>query len=243
MPPVSSRTTSRSTPASSSGRSGEARQQPGVDRHRAQVGVQAQPLADAEQPLLGPDLGAAGRPTSGRPPRPAAPRRRPGRLERLGRQRGAGRVDGAAADQRLAQRELVPAALGHRGAAPSPPRPPPRARCRRPAEQQCALHRRGERPREAAPRVKPMRRATPTLGASRPTQPREAVGDRVAAAGAEGLAGDLETGRHLPALVLGRLHPRTTSLDHRGSESRRPPARRGRARARGARRRMASSRS
>ena len=53
MPPVSSRTTSRSVPAIRSSRSGLAPTRAGLGPHRAQVGVEAHALAQAEQALLG----------------------------------------------------------------------------------------------------------------------------------------------------------------------------------------------
>ena len=89
-------------------------EQLGIDRHRAQVGVEAQAFADREQALLGADLGARVVPLR------AAHRAQQhgvGLLrdrQRLGRQRRPGLVDRRAADQRFAQRESVSPSLTDR---------------------------------------------------------------------------------------------------------------------------------
>ena len=126
-------------------------------RHRAQVGVQAQRLADAQQPLLGPDLGAWGRPTWARPPRPAARRRTSWQIvDRLGRQRACRwrRWRSRPAGPRAAANSC-PNRRAHRLAAPATPRPSPRARCRRPAEpQSCKFHGRPNARASRRPSVK-----------------------------------------------------------------------------------------
>ncbi len=98
-PPVSSRTTSRSTPVEPLGLERRGVDQRRVDLDRAQVGEQPEPLAEREQALLGPDLARRDRPTSARRRRRAAPRRRLAGRQRLVGQRGAVPVDATAADQ------------------------------------------------------------------------------------------------------------------------------------------------
>ena len=70
-PPVSSRTISRSTPSSSSGRSGDEATSAGWTRDRPQVGEQPEPAAQREQRLLRPDRRRSGRTTSGPPTAPS----------------------------------------------------------------------------------------------------------------------------------------------------------------------------
>ena len=108
MPPVSSRTTSRSVPAIRSSRSGLAPTRAGLGPHRAQVGEQAHPLAQAEQALLG-----ARRVGVGRVPFRPADRAEQDRVggaagvEDLVGEGGAVLVDRDPADQALVELELA----------------------------------------------------------------------------------------------------------------------------------------
>ena len=81
-PPVSSRTISRSTPSSSSGRSGDDATSAGCTVTGRRLRVQPKAAAQREERLLRAGRRRSGRPTSGRRPRRGAPRRPRGSARR-----------------------------------------------------------------------------------------------------------------------------------------------------------------
>ena len=126
-PAVSSRTTSRSVPSISSRLSGLASSSAGERPDGAQVRVEAEALAQAEQPLLGPRGARVG----GVPLRPADGGEQDGvgglaGGERVVGQRAAVGVDRGAAERVPLEGEVVATA-----ASTSAPRRAPRARSRR----------------------------------------------------------------------------------------------------------------
>ncbi len=188
-----------STPASSSGRSGEACTSLGLTDTGRRLAKRPSALRIAKRPCSGRTL-ARGSSHFGPPTAPSSTASAArADLQRLRRQRRAGLVDGDAADERVLQREGVSPLLADRRQ--HTPGLIDDFRADSVTGQNCnhSAHSLRFLRFRAGARYKKARGPQATIN---PVQ-RRAIG--VAAAGAERLAGDLQTGRHLAPFVFALL--------------------------------------